>query len=149
MYSGEIYIMKEIIGDLWTFENKCITTNGMLTKQGLAIMGKGIALEARLRHPDLPYILGQLIKEKGNHVYFLKIGYFSFPTKNDWKNNSSLELIERSCIELIDLVNDPWYQITEVVLPKPGCGNGGLDWKVVKPILEKYLDDRFSVISKK
>lgn len=141
--------MKEIIGDLWTFENKCITTNGMLTKQGLAIMGKGIALEARLRHPDLPYILGQLIKEKGNHVYFLKIGYISFPTKNDWKNNSSLELIERSCIELIDLVNDPWYQITEVVLPKPGCGNGGLDWKVVKPILEKYLDDRFSVISKK
>lgn len=139
--------MKEFKGNLFDYPNKCITTNGMVDCRGLAIMGKGIALEARLRHPDLPKILGDLLKEKGNHVYFLKVGYISFPTKNDWKNHSSLKLIEQSCKELIKLVNDPWYQITEVALPRPGCGNGGLLWEDVKPILEEYLDDRFYIIN--
>jgi hypothetical protein len=24
-------------------------------------------------------------------------------------------------------------------MPALGCGNGGLDWKVVRPMIEKYL----------
>jgi hypothetical protein len=32
-------------------------------------------------------------------------------------------------------------------MPRPGCGNGKLDWRVVRLILRPYLDDRFTVVS--
>ena len=31
--------------------------------------------------------------------------------------------------------------------PRVGCGNGALDWKDVRPILRRYLDDRFILVS--
>lgn len=40
------------------------------------------------------------------------------------------------------------FGYSEVVLPRPGAGNGGLEWKDVRPILEEILDDRFTILSK-
>ena len=37
---------------------------------------------------------------------------------------------------------------SSVLLPKPGCANGGLNWEQVKPLLEQYLDDRFTIIDR-
>ena len=39
------------------------------------------------------------------------------------------------------------YGWETVVLPRLGCGLGQLRWDDVKPILERYLDDRFIVLT--
>ena len=111
-------------------------------------MGRGCALEARLKHPTIPAILGEAITRHGNHVHWLYGGLkgniiFSFPVKHRWNEKADLDLIERSADELRKIVPIPWT----VVLPRPGCGNGGLKWESVKPILEPILNDRFHVIT--
>ena len=34
-----------------------------------------------------------------------------------------------------------------VVLPRPGCGNGRLDWFLVERTIAPWLDDRFVVVT--
>lgn len=39
---------------------------------------------------------------------------------------------------------DSFYQVNRlgansIAFPKLGCGNGGLDWEEVRPLMEKYL----------
>lgn len=100
--------MLEEYGNFWDIkaDARCITTNGALRKNGNAIMGKGIALDARRRYPDLEIILGRLLREYGNHVFKLGNGLISFPTKRHWKEDSDIELIKRSAQELVFLLKD-------------------------------------------
>ena len=143
--------MKEITGDLFTQQADalCITTNGMVKTDGSCVMGRGCALTAKTKWPQIQQVLGGLLTKHGNHCYILlRVGetdIVSFPTKNDWKMNSDISLIERSCQELKTLANIHSWQ--RIVLPRPGCGNGGLEWRDIRPVLEQYFDDRFSVIS--
>lgn len=151
--------MKEIKGNIWELAKNeiiCITTNGDRKKNGQAIMGKGIAKEAKDRWMFLPIWLGEHIKENGNTVCSLGTRQFgenwyklySFPTKHHWYEKSDINLIEQSAKRLVKIVegssNDPVY------IPRPGCGNGQLDWETeVKPVIETILiDDRFIIVSK-
>lgn len=140
--------MKEIKGNLWDFTNKCIiaiTTNGTVKKSGECVMGKGCALEAKLKFPGLDKKLGELIIQKGNKVHYLGNNIVSFPTKYNWWEDADIQLIEKSAKQiamLASLMN--WHT---VIIPRPGCGSGRLKWADVKPILEEHLDDRFSIIS--
>lgn len=140
--------MKEVFGDLWDYLGiapVCITTGGMVTPRGECAMPRGCARQARDRFPELAGQLGRLIREKGNHVHELDGGLISFPVENSPFEVPGPGLIERSCGELLALVdNRGWPQ---VVVPRPGCGGGGLQWAEIKPILEKYFDDRFLIVS--
>ena len=122
----------------------CVTTNGIVKTNGEAVMGAGIAKEANVRY-GVAAILGKKISAGGNHCYVL--GKFdhknlvSFPTKYDWRADSSLELIEQSCRELVELAdNNHWHVI---LLPMVGCGCGKLDSNTVINLLASLLDDRF------
>ena len=122
----------------------CVTTNGVVKANGEAVMGAGIAKEANIRY-NVAAVLGCRLTASGNHCYVL--GKFdgknlvSFPTKHDWRNDSSLELIEQSCHELVELAdNNHWHVI---LLPMVGCGCGKLDFATVNNLLSSILGDRF------
>jgi hypothetical protein len=141
--------MIEIQGNLWGYLGKeiiAVTTNGMISKSGKAVLGKGCARQAGEIFPDLAQRLGKLLAEQGNHVLYLGDGIVSFPVEHSPFENPDLRLIERSTEELLALADAMGWE--KVVVPRPGCGGGGLSWKEVKPVLEKYLDDRFLVITR-
>jgi len=147
--------MREIRGNIWDYLGEAvivITTNGTVKKNGEAVMGRGCALEAKQRFPRLPLFLGDRLTLRGNHVHYFSrcLGLpdlVTFPVKHNWWEKADLALIERSCKELLKLAYD--FNWEKIIVPRPGCGNGGLDWRDVKPVLERYFDDRFLVISKK
>lgn len=153
--------MKEFVNDGNLFcrpsnkEAVLVTTNGIVRRDGNAVMGAGIAKYVRDTFYGVDRILGNLLREQGNHVYYLGVyplvglstGFFklfSFPTKDDWKNDSKPELIRQSCKEIMQLADE--HQLEAIYLPCPGCRNGKLNyWRDVRPILEEELDDRFEV----
>lgn len=80
------------------------------------------------------------------------VSMYSFPTKHHFREKSDLALIEKSCEEIRKLYNvevwknkvlpdkKPW--IPTVVIPRAGCGCGGLDWETqVKLIFLKHFGD--------
>ena len=142
--------MHEIIGDIWKEHADgavvAITTSSMLTKNGKAIMLRGCARQARDRFPDLPHILGEQLLNHGRHVFDLGRRIVSFPVEVDPYRNPELEIIEESCRELVELTDYKSWR--KVIVPRPGCGGGGLEWPVVRPVLQRYFDERFYVITK-
>lgn len=141
--------MHEIVGDLWEKHASgaiiAITIGGRVTNSGKSIMLRGCARQAAERFPELLQIHGSLLINHGNHVFDLGRRIVSIPVEADPYQTPDLKLIEQSCRELVELTEYKGWQ--QVVVPRPGCGGGGLSWAEVKPILENYLDDRFYVIS--
>jgi hypothetical protein len=68
----------------------------------------------------------------------------AFPVEPDPYQNPDPRLIARSAAELAALATARGWG--EVVLPRPGCGGGGLGWAEVEPLLLPHLDDRFLVV---
>lgn len=146
--------MKEIAGDIWSYHKRghwiVITTNGTTRRDGSCVMGRGVARQAKDKFPEVPYELGKLMLEFGNRLlYSGDRGLIFFPVKHNYWEKADIALIEQSCRELKDLfdVGVTGYP-TPIYMVRPGCGNGQLNWEDVKPILEKYLDDRFVVVER-
>jgi Macro domain len=148
--------VREGHGDLWGYASVAdvivITTNGTVKKDGRAVMGRGCALEAAERFSDLPKWLGTRLSTKGNVVQFLattdrKIPLLAtFPVKHQWWQKASLNLIVQSARDLSRAADA--MSLEKVVMPRPGCGNGGLEWEDVQPVLSQILDDRFLAVTK-
>jgi hypothetical protein len=155
--------MKEVYGNAWNlffndffeFDTLCITTNGTIKKNGCAVLGRGIAKELTLRYPDASKILGHKLAVNGNNVHFLLsvINHctgkehiiLSFPVKHNWWEEADIELIKRSCNQLMNCLPSN----AKCLLPRPGCGNGKLKWEDVKPEIELLLDDRVHIVTYK
>jgi O-acetyl-ADP-ribose deacetylase (regulator of RNase III) len=145
--------MKQARGNIWDLADTTgsdvlvITTNGFVKANGDCVMGRGIAREARDRIPGIAQKLGTLIRRHGNRamrVYHAP-GYWvvSMPTKHVWVDKSDPALIQASARQLVEMADKFGWQ--SVVMPRPGCGNGGLNWADIEPMLADILDDRFTV----
>jgi hypothetical protein len=152
-------MLNEIKGNIFDYHDTAhkwiiIPTNGVVKSDGTLTMGKGIALGIKRKFPAASYELGKFVTKGGNHCYPLQ-GYniISCPTKNDWHDKSTLELLERSLIELrgiilflIETFKKFHKEVPTFYCPKLGCGEGGLDWVLVKPLLEKYIGDLVTLV---
>jgi len=148
----------------------CITTNGFVKSNGECVMGAGIAKTFSDLYPEIPKRLGYYIKRYTSCTQVLTTidgtDIIAFPTKpvnltitdinqvvshkrkqfkigdvipGFW-SMSDTNLISKSCDELKSLIEVKEYKY--VILPIPGCSNGGLNFKNdVEPILlEKFHD---------
>lgn len=107
------------------------------------VMGSGIALEFKLRYPQMFYIYEEMCNKNefkvGRPMIFKdsEISILNFPTKNHWRYPSKLEWIEEGLKYFI--CNYKRLGIKSIAFPKLGTNNGGLNWKEVKVIMERYL----------
>lgn len=62
-----------------------------------------------------------------------------------WMSQAQYPIIQRSAELLVQLAED--FEWKSVIIPRPGCGAGGLNWKNVKELLNPILDDRFWIIT--
>lgn len=121
-----------------------IPTNGDVNKEGLAVMGAGVAKIFSLLIPGLKKALGSRLQLYGNHVnVFHRWRVITVPVKHHWDENADPQLIERSLLELDHVVEfhkkHMGGTIQLVYLPRLGCGNGNLSWRVVEPIMAKFM----------
>jgi hypothetical protein len=63
----------------------------------------------------------------------------NLPTKDDWMEPSTIEFVEAG----LKAIRTHWKEwgITSMALPALGCGLGGLEWTLVKPLIENFLGD--------
>jgi O-acetyl-ADP-ribose deacetylase (regulator of RNase III) len=109
--------------------------------------GKGIALQFRHAYPGnfKAYAKacqrGEVVPGKmfvyddgrmGNGRYVI-----NFPTKRHWRAGSRLEDIEAGLLDLVRVLRE--LDIRSVAIPPLGCGNGGLNWADVFPLIERAM----------
>lgn len=141
-----------ISADLWEIHRELtrmaivIPTNGSVTQIGNAVMGRGLALDAARKFPSLMKELGQKLISGGNQpYYFPQYGLVTFPVKKHWHDNADVDLIRWSCGKLVELIKAE--NLTNVYIPRVGCGNGKLDWRKVKPILMAELSPACIIVT--
>ena len=144
--------MREARMNLWEAEAdlRVITTNPIIDRHGAAVMGQGCAREAKERITGLEYHFAKLLRRHGNRVMRMTkpkkgAALASFPVKHHWREAADPDLIVRSAHQLVALADKFGY--SQIVLARPGCGNGRLRWDDIRPLLAGILDDRFTILT--
>ena len=113
------------------------------TVNTVGVMGKGLALSFKQRYPQM-FEKYKSVCEKhlltiGKLMLFYEPDHWLllFPTKENWRNPSKLEYIEKGLMKFVQTYAEK--NITSIAFPRLGCGNGELDWNDVKPLMERYL----------
>lgn len=135
------HLIRETQGDL--LGSRMQTLINTVNCQG--VMGKGIALAFKEAYRDMFNDYSRKCKKgevKVGFPYLYQVSMnrkiINFPTKDSWKKNSKIEWIEQGLIFLAKHVKQ--WGITSLAIPPLGCGNGGLNWSQVKPLVYKYLE---------
>ncbi len=115
------------------------------------IMGKGIALQFRQAYPEMFKLYAKRCKSEEVTLGTMDIHdlgglvggpqwIINFPTKGHWRSRSRIEDVKAGLSDLVAIIKK--LQITSIAVPPLGCGNGGLPWAQIRPLIE----DAFSQI---
>lgn len=134
-------MIEHVSGNLLEAEAEALVN----TVNTVGVMGKGIALQFRQAFPEnynfyrkacehkemqpgrmLVFVTGKLT----NPRYII-----NFPTKRHWKGKTKIEDIKDGLRDLIEVIKS--REINSIAVPPLGCGFGGLQWNVVRPLIEK------------
>ena len=109
----------------------------------VGFMGKGIALQFKQAYPTNFLAYQKACRDgevRPGQMFVFKTGVMvnpryiiNFPTKRHWRGKARLEDIEAGLLALVDVVKN--LHIQSIAVPPLGCGNGGLDWDVVRPMI--------------
>jgi O-acetyl-ADP-ribose deacetylase (regulator of RNase III) len=119
----------------------------------VGVMGKGLALKFKRAFPEnfesyVSACSDGLVKLGRVHVFAtaslrhtIKTGRLvnpryivNFPTKHHWRDKSRISDIESGLCSLVDAVRR--LGMWSIAIPPIGCGLGGLNWSVVRPMIE-------------
>ena len=132
-------------GDLLSADAEALVN----TVNTVGVMGKGIALQFKQAFPDnysayeAACKRGQL--EVGKMFVFCRDTFddrriiINFPTKKHWRGKSKIKDIQSGLRALIEVVKSKG--IRSIAVPPLGCGNGGLDWNEVRPLIEQAFSE--------
>lgn len=139
-------MLKFIKGDMLQAKTQALVN----TVNTVGVMGKGIALQFKEAFPynnkvyiaackEKELVPGKLLGVWDENLLFGRKFIINFPTKTHWRQPSKYEYIEKGLTALKELLLKEGIQ--SVALPPLGCGNGGLDWSIVRPMIERQLGD--------
>lgn len=133
-------MLKTLIGDL--FESQAQTL--VNTVNCVGVMGKGVAFEFKKRFPSMfdDYVCRcerKAVRLGEPYLYRDASGksIINFPTKDHWRSPSRLQDIDHGLDYFAEHARE--WGITSVAMPPLGCGNGGLEWAEVGPLIYRKL----------
>lgn len=135
-------MIRYVTGDLLTAEYEALVNS----VNCVGVMGRGVALAFKRRFPANFKAYKQAcdwgeIKPGRMFVFrtdeLLPRYVINFPTKRHWRGRSRLDDIKIGLPALVTEIER--RRIRSIALPPLGCGLGGLDWKVVKPLIHAAL----------
>ncbi|MBC7945697.1 MAG: macro domain-containing protein [Burkholderiales bacterium] len=133
-------MLKVLIGDL--FESRAQTL--VNTVNCVGVMGKGVAEQFKKRFPAMFEDYKRRVEDKqvrlGEPYLYRDLSgllILNFPTKDHWRSTSRIADIEQGLDYLATHVRE--WGITSIALPPLGCGNGGLEWSEVGPMIYRKL----------
>lgn len=159
MYYEELISMKERVevgimpfefdySDIAESKSSCIVN----TVNCVGVMGKGVAKAVKKKFPwsVSPYVehcknnllspgdilpVSLTVESKQKVIHYPTIIHAA--TKDHWRRMSKLEWVESCLIRINEYLTI--NRVKSISIPKLGCGLGGLEWKIVEQLYDKYL----------
>jgi O-acetyl-ADP-ribose deacetylase (regulator of RNase III) len=110
----------------------------------VGVMGKGIALQFKNKWPANFTAYAAACKAgevRPGRMFMFDTGgllkpnfIINFPTKDHWRAPSKIEYIRDGLQDMLQQMDR--LGIQSVAIPPLGCGNGGLNWAEVRPMIE-------------
>lgn len=112
------------------------------------VMGKGIALQFKNAFPSNYKVyqdicrngnfqIGDLLIVEENGLISGKKAIINFPTKTSWRKPSEYSYIEKGLEKLVQVIEEKKFN--SIAIPPLGSGNGGLNWEIVKKMIEDKM----------